>query len=187
MTSTLATRLPDIDVLRSVARAGGLATKAYGCWPHSPDEAQVPPLPGFIESTFSPLVAHAARRALHGRPPTTATTAVILVTALGDVTSAVAVADAVDGGRRVGPLMFFQSVPNAVAGHLAARWGLRGPVVCVSRVETAIEIAAGLIEDGDADDALVVWAEVAAGPGDVDRAAAALVFPTAERVDGDRS
>ena len=35
-------------------------------------------------------------------------------------------------GDRVGPLLFFQSVPNAVAGHVAARWGLTGPVVCLS-------------------------------------------------------
>lgn len=187
MTSTLATHPPDIDILRSIARAGGLATVAYGSWPHSPADQQVEPLPGFIESTFSPLVAQTAHRALHGRPTTTATTAVILVTALGDLTSAVAVAGAVDAARRVGPLMFFQSVPNAVAGHLAARFGLRGPVVCVSRVQTAIEVAASLIEDGDADDALVVWAEVATDPEDRDRAAAALIRPADERVDGDRS
>ena len=45
-----------------------------------------------------------------------------MVTALGDVTTATRVAAAVDAGQRASPLLFFQSVPNAVAGYLAARW-----------------------------------------------------------------
>ena len=66
----------------------------------------------------------------------------VMVTALGDVTSATRVAAAVDAAGRVPPLQFFQAVPNAVAGHLAARWQLTGPVVCVSGT------AAGLAGSG---------------------------------------
>ncbi len=61
-------------------------------------------------------------------------------------------------GKRVGPLFFFQSVPNSVAGLVAAQWGLRGPVVCLSpRDRTAgFDEAALLIADGDADQVLIV-------------------------------
>jgi hypothetical protein len=168
-----------LELLREAVRAAGLVVCAEGCWPEGAADERPEPIAGFIESSFSPLVAQAAGRALGGRPggPTEPgrVTAVVLATALGDVTSAVLVAEAVDAGRRVSPLLFFQSVPNAVAGHLAARWQLSGPVVCVGTVGVAVEVAAGLIEDGDADEALVVYADVAAGPGERDRAAAVLV------------
>ena len=90
-----------------------------------------------------------------------AVTAIVMVTALGDVTSATRVAAAVDAGERVSPLLFFQSVPNAVAGYLAARWDLTGPVVCVSGTSAGLDVAALLIDDADADEALVVRVDLA--------------------------
>jgi hypothetical protein len=102
-------------------------------------------------------------------------TAIVLVTALGDVTSAARVAAAVDAGKRVAPLLFFQSVPNAVAGYLAARWHLTGPVVCVSETGAAVDAAALLLDDADADEALIVRADLGVTGGARDRAAAILV------------
>ena len=102
-------------------------------------------------------------------------TAIVMVTALGDVTSAARVAAAVDAGQRVPPLLFFQSVPNAVAGYLAARWQLTGPVVCVSGARAGLDVSALLIEDADADEVLVVRVDLAVTDGDRDRAAAILV------------
>lgn len=66
--------------------------------------------------------------------------------------------------------MFFQSNPNAVLGHIAARWGLTGPVVAISPARAvpgqvpsdALDLAALLLADGDADQVLVIAAE----PGD---------------------
>jgi 3-oxoacyl-(acyl-carrier-protein) synthase len=88
---------------------------------------------------------------------------VVIVSASGDVGTATAVAEAVDRDGRVAPLLFFQAVPNSVAGHVAARWGLRGPVVCLAPVgdpmREALDAAALLIDDGDADEALIVLAE----------------------------
>jgi hypothetical protein len=98
-----------------------------------------------------------------------------MVTALGDVTSAARVAAAVDAGRRVSPLLFFQSVPNAVAGYLAVRWQLTGPVVCVTGTRAGLDLAALLIDDADADEVLVVRVDLAVTEGDRDRAAAILV------------
>jgi hypothetical protein len=69
----------------------------------------------------------------------------------------------VDAGRRPGPLLFFQSVPNAVAGYVAARHDLRGPVLCLAPAKdglvTGLDAVSLLVADGDADHALVVLVE----------------------------
>jgi hypothetical protein len=129
-----------------------------------------PPVPGFVVSSFSPLVAELANRCLtarHGNAPAPTEigrrTGVVLVTSSGDAESAAHVANAVDRDDRVGPLLFFQSVPNSVVGQVAARWGLGGPVVCVGPPgpprEAGLAQARLLIEDGDADEVLVVLVE----------------------------
>lgn len=156
-------------------------TIAVGHWPEPDDDvaAGPPSLPGFVASSFSPLVAVAADRCLtprYGEPPVAERTAIVLVTRSGDRVSAEHVRQAVADGKRVGPLYFFQSVPNSVAGYVAARWGLRGPVVCLSPTTephvAGLEQAALLIADGDADQVLVVLVEQAA---DGDTAEAMLV------------
>jgi hypothetical protein len=170
---------PDLTALCTAASRAGLTVQSSARWPQTDADRQVRPLAGFIESSFSPLLAEVANRALAaaGRrePVPGRVTAIVMVTALGDVTSATWVASAVDAGRRVLPLMFFQSVPNAVAGYLAARWQLTGPVACVGSIGAGLDATATLIEDADADEALVLWAEVAVTDGDRDRAAAVLV------------
>ncbi len=149
----------DISELAVLAEAG-----------RPPEEP--PPVPGFVVSGFSPLVADLAARCLterHGGVPVPAEvgerTAVVVVTASGDAHSAEHVAHAVDTGARVGPLLFFQSVPNSVAGHVAAQWGLRGPVLCISPVgdprADGLAQARLLSDDGDADEVLGVLVEQA--------------------------
>jgi 3-oxoacyl-(acyl-carrier-protein) synthase len=162
----------------AAAAEAGLVVLAAASWPEAAADDVVPPLAGFIESAFSPLLAEVGGRALRRRPEPAAdgaVTAVIVVTAHGDVTSAARVAAAVDGGQRVSPLLFFQSVPNAAAGYLAARWGLTGPVVCVSGLAAGLDIAALLINDADADEALVIDIDLAVAGDGLDRAAALLV------------
>ncbi|NUR58742.1 MAG: hypothetical protein HOV87_08655 [Catenulispora sp.] len=154
-------------------------------WPESDHDQTPPPLPGFIVSSFSPIAAEAAARCLSRRATATdaaspRTTAVIIASARGDLHSAAHVAHAVDTGAPLGPLLFFQSVPNAVAGHIAARWHLTGPVVCVADRASALEAAALLIEDGDADEALVLHAEQ-------DHAHAVLLRATPPQSPGGRS
>jgi 3-oxoacyl-(acyl-carrier-protein) synthase len=89
--------------------------------------------------------------------------------------SAEHVARTVDAGGRILPLFFFQSVPNSIAGHVAARWGLAGPVVCLCPTgdpkTDGLAEASLLIEDGDADHALVVLVEQS----EVDESSAVLV------------
>ena len=171
--------------LLAAAADAGLVVRSAACWPEAADDDEAPSLPGFIESAFSPLLAEVAARALGRRPEPTvpgAVTAIVIVTALGDVTSATRVAAAVDAGQRVSPLLFFQSVPNAVAGYLAARWDLTGPVVCVSGMNAGLDIAALLVDDADADEALVVSIDLAVAGDGQDRGAALLVTrPEAQR------
>ncbi len=178
MTSPVSAALPGLAALRAAAAAAGLTVSSSASWPQADAGGGVPALAGFIESNFSPLLAHVADQALGDRPAPQVSgkvTAIVMVTALGDITSAARVAAAVDAGRRVSPLLFFQSVPNAVAGYLAARWHLTGPVVCVSGTSTGLAVAALLIDDADADEVLVVRVDLAVDDGDRDRAAAILV------------
>lgn len=158
-----------------------MKTLARANWPEAGDR-EVPQVPGFVLSSFNPLVAAVADRCLRrhfGEPPAPAAIAeriaMIVVSGSGDVVSAEHVARTVDAGARVGPLFFFQSVPNSIAGHVAARWGLGGPVVCLcptgDPMTEGLAEASLLIEDGDADQALVVLVEQS----DVDESSAVLV------------
>jgi beta-ketoacyl synthase-like protein len=184
MTSPASVAPPSLAALHAAAAAAGLTVCASASWPEMGTDGEVPALAGFIESNFSPLLAEVAARALRSRAQPQGAgnvTAIVMVTALGDVTSAVRVAAAVDAGKRVSPLMFFQSVPTAVAGYLAARWKLTGPVVCVSGTRAGLDVAALLIDDADADDVLVVCVDLAVADGDQDAAAAILVTGPASR------
>ncbi|KAA2257284.1 hypothetical protein F0L68_25335 [Solihabitans fulvus] len=164
-----------------------LAVLARAEWPTAPDEA-LPTVAGFVTSNFSPLVAEVAERCLrahYGETPARAgeRVGVVLASVRGDVTTASTLAEAVRSGSRVPPLLFFQSNPNAVVGHVTARWGLGGPVVCTSPTGDALAdglaVAALLIEEGDATQVLVVAAELA-DEDTHDRAEAVLVGPPPE-------
>jgi len=153
----------------AVSTAGDLVVLARAQWPAQPPAA-LPAVPGFVVSSFSPLTAHLAELCLlryFGRPPADPVrgraTAVVLASTTGDVATAAAVARAVDNGRPVPPLLFYQSNPNAVVGHIAARWGLEGPVTCTiparRGLADAMDSADLLIEGGEAEAALVILAD----------------------------
>lgn len=189
------------DGLAVLARSQWPAERAESAEPAEPAEpgeprAVLPGIAGFIISSFSPLAAELAERCLRqhfGDPPADfergQRTAIVLASTTGDIATAAAIASAVDNGRAVPPLLFYQSNPNAVAGHIAARWGLAGPVVCTipagprpasphparRGLSDAMESAALLIEGGEADAVLVVLADQ--GGIDGDRGVAILVGP----------
>ncbi|MEV6924383.1 hypothetical protein AB0M46_07730 [Dactylosporangium sp. NPDC051485] len=143
--------------LATLASAAGLQVQAAARWP-GPEDTDPPRLAGFIHSGFNPIIAAVAGRCLADLPESapTAETALVLVSDLGDVESAAHVAAAVDAGARVGPLFFFQSVPNAVLGHIAAKHGLTGPVSCVCDAGSGVDTARGLLADGDAHRVLII-------------------------------
>jgi hypothetical protein len=156
-------------------------------WPVTPDDT-LPAIPGFVTSTFSPLVVEVAQRCLHAffgpapaGPARGERTGVVLASSTGDLATSAAVAQAVGQERRVPPMLFYQSTPNAVVGYLTARWGLRGPVVCTIPLGDAMADARAcadlLIRSGDADAVLVVVADQARTSHQSDHAAALLIGP----------
>lgn len=177
-----------------------LRVLARSRWPER-DGDTVTPVPAFVISSFNPLVVEAAERCLtrhYGAPPASAhepdraaRTALILASTGWDRGSARALAAAAGSGARVPPLLFFQSNPNAVLGHVAARWGLGGPVVCLGpppsgappaagptceeSLQAALDQAALVLGGGEAVDALVIAAEQGRDPGEPDGAVALLV------------
>ena len=174
--------------LSGPAAAQGLVVLAGAQWPQRPQDT-VTPVPGFILSSFQPLVAEVAGRCLRDRPVAEPAplTGLLLASARGDTVTRAVVAAALAEGRPVSPLLFYQSNPNAVAGHVAARWGLAGPVVCTAPLggsaeavlADALGCAALLIEDGDAEQVLVVAADQGGGAGEPDHAVAVLVAAAA--------
>jgi hypothetical protein len=180
---------------RGEATVSALQVLAGAQWPTVTDRAaKPPPVPGFIFSSFSPLVIEVAERCLRqvfgeppaAGPPRSERIGILLCSAGGDRATARALAAAVGSGTRVAPLLFFQSNPNAVLGHVAARWNLAGPVVslragsaadtataapgetprrlCELSLAEALTAAAVMIGDGDADEALVLAVEQGADP-----------------------
>jgi hypothetical protein len=171
---------PPVTTPTGQATAAGLRVLASAAWPETAADRVPPPIAGFVVSSFSPLAAEVARRCLERRPAPDpgAVTAVIVASTLGDLAGAVHVAEVTDAGGRPGPLLFFQAVPNAVIGHIATRWRLTGPVVCVGGTGAALDVAALLLEDGDADEALLISVAQAPDSGSgTDRAAAVLLGP----------
>jgi 3-oxoacyl-(acyl-carrier-protein) synthase len=174
--------------MSAVTSVGELAVLARAEWPVG-DEDTFPQIAGFVMSNFSPLVAEVAERCLRAHygtapadPVRGATTGVVLASVRGDVTTADTVAESLRAGRRVPPLLFFQSNPNAVVGHVTARWGLAGPVVCTSPsgdpLADGLAVAALLIEDEAATEVLVIVADTADGADERDHAVAVLVAGT---------
>jgi hypothetical protein len=168
-----------------LSTATGVTIRHEYRWPDRPD-APVPALPGFILSSFSPLLAAVADGCLseyYAEPSASAVsrqrTALVLVSRGGDRVSAEHVRSAVAGGQRLGPLFFFQSVPNSVAGQITAHWGLGGPVVCISPVGNPLQDgmaeAALLMRDGDADEVLLLLVEQGSDSSTRDRAHALVL------------
>lgn len=168
-----------MSTLAAPSGATSLVELASANWPGTRGD-ELPPVAGFVTSAFSPLVAAVADLCLlrfFPAPPAPSVygdrTAIVLASSTGDIATAAAVAEAVQAGTRVPPLLFYQSNHNAVAGHVAARWGLYGPVVCTmpgaaedpgcprpltAAITEARACADLLIEDGAADAAMVIAA-----------------------------
>ncbi|RZT78437.1 beta-ketoacyl synthase-like protein [Micromonospora violae] len=150
--------------------AGRPGERARARWPEGGDGTAAPGVPGFVHSDFAPVVVAVAQECLRraygpAGVPAGVRTGIVLVSASGDLASAEHVRTTVEAGGRIGPLFFFQSVPNSVAGHVAARWNLRGPVVCLSPTgdpyTDGVAEADLLRDDGDADEVLLILIEQA--------------------------
>ncbi|MGW1774638.1 beta-ketoacyl synthase chain length factor [Streptomyces sp. NPDC002104] len=190
---------PALSPALSGESAAAVEVLAEGVWPAPGDPALPVPLAGFAVSSFSPMASAAADRCLeqvYGAPGAAETggeragrTAIVLASRGGDLETHTATAAAVDAGRPAAPLLFFQSVPNAVVGHIAKRWGLAGPVICFSPdaatadpLGEALDVTRFLVDGGDAEEALLLLVEQAGPDGAPASALALLVRPAPDAV-----
>ncbi|WP_433616666.1 hypothetical protein ACQP2P_15440 [Dactylosporangium sp. CA-139114] len=126
----------------------------------------LPMLHGFFESRFNPLVA----RAMVGCLDTVSgkdfsSLGVVLSTVLGDTTTADRASAAVGARRRPQPVLFYQSVPTSVLGHVSTRYGITGPMLCVSGTsdlfEDAMESGELLLLEPDVTQILFIYVDIA--------------------------
>jgi 3-oxoacyl-(acyl-carrier-protein) synthase len=132
-----------------------------------------PPVSGFIESAFNPLVHEVSRRCLLDHPGDGARTALVLGSAVGDSTTTDLASRLMIGGQVSNPLLFMQATANAILGYLGKEFGITGPMVALSATtdlgSALLDTAALLLDDEELDRVLVVGVELAGN----DRTAAA--------------
>ncbi|WP_158889467.1 beta-ketoacyl synthase chain length factor [Amycolatopsis anabasis] len=136
-------------------------------------DASAPPVPGFVESVFSPVVYQAARRCLADRPGDGARTAVVLASTMGDATTLDLGSRLLVGGRVHNPLLFMQSTANAILGQLSRDFAITGPLLSLSTMDDLagelLATAQLLLEDEELDRVLLIGVELTG----TDRTAAA--------------
>jgi hypothetical protein len=123
------------------------------------------PIPGFIESSFNPLVYAAVRRlfdsgAFRGGDKT----ALLLGSMFGDATTTDLASRLLIQGKPDNALLFYQSVVNSVVGYIARDMGISGTTLCQSGgglTSMLLEQASLLLASGDANQVILVGAEVA--------------------------
>jgi hypothetical protein len=125
------------------------------------------PLPGFVESVFSPLVFEACRRCLDAHPVDGARTAVVLASLMGDTTTADLASQRLVAGRVHNPLLFMQATANSVLGYLGREFRLTGQQLSLSTLDDplaeSLAVADVLLDEPDLDQVLVVGVELAGG------------------------
>lgn len=162
--------------VRSAAAAGpwGTGPDRVEAWlvadVHERDDAAEPEsVPGFVVSSFNPMVnAVAGACAEELSEAERAGTALLLATVLGDIVTADTASLRLAEGHHHNPLLFYQSIPNAILGHVARRYGLAGAVTCVAGfadvVGEALEVAEIALLSSDAEQVLLVYVEQASTP-----------------------
>jgi hypothetical protein len=145
--------------LRAWLSAGGAGAR----------EARMPPpVPGFIESQFNPLVYAVVKQCLSSwGPEEGAGTAIVLGSGLGDTTTADVASQNVAKGSVHNPLLFFQSVPTSILGYVTREFGITGPLSCVAGSELStnmLEMADLLLEDKTLHQVLLLGLELQLNP-----------------------
>jgi hypothetical protein len=130
----------------------------------SPDLA---PLPGFVESVFSPLAFDACRRCLEAHKVDGARTAVVLASLMGDTATADLASRRLVAGRVHNPLLFMQATANSVLGYLGREFGITGQQLSLSTLADplaeSLAMADVLLDEPDLDQVLVVGVELGGG------------------------
>jgi hypothetical protein len=130
-------------------------------------DASAPPVSGFVESTFSPLVYDAIRQCLAGSPGEGegARTALVLASTMGDAGTLDLGSQRLVAGKVSNPLLFMQSTSNAILGRLSIDFALSGPLVALSPLgdlaADLLDTADVLLADGEVDRVVLVGVELA--------------------------
>ncbi|MFI6370813.1 hypothetical protein [Streptomyces sp. NPDC050546] len=160
----------DKPVPRSPLGILASATATHGTG--HPDDIELPRLPGFVESAFSPLAYEVARRCLAERHDGATAegdsrTAVALAGLMGDTTTADLASRRMVAGRVHNPLLFMQATPNSVLGHLSREFRITGQVFSLSTFDDSLAellaMADLLLEDPELDRVLVLGVELGGG------------------------
>jgi Beta-ketoacyl synthase, N-terminal domain len=124
----------------------------------------LPPVPRFVESSFPRLIAYAVDQVTAALDEG-GTTGFVLATAFGDVTTADVASRRLVGGQAHNPLLFYQSIPNSILGHLSKASHLTGPLCCLSApamlLTHALVTAELTLMEGAADRILIVGVDLA--------------------------
>ena len=128
-------------------------------------DASAPPVPGFIESAFNPLVYDAFRQCLAEAPGDGARTAFVLASTMGDAATLDLGSRKLVAGEASSPLLFMQSTANAILGRLGIDFHVTGPLIALSCVgDLAADLLATadvLLADGEVDRVVLVGVELA--------------------------
>jgi len=123
------------------------------------------PVPGFVESTFNPLIHEVARRCLAERPGDGTRTALLLGSTVGDSGTTDLASRLMIGGQVSNPLLFMQATANAILGYLSKEFGITGPLIAMSALtdlgSALLDTANVLLDDEELDRVLVVGVELA--------------------------
>ncbi|MGE6226593.1 hypothetical protein [Paenibacillus chitinolyticus] len=118
----------------------------------------IPPLRGFVRSSYNPLIYHAAMKAAEQAKSVDiepARKALLLGSLFTDMMTLQETSKDLLQGRKVSPIMFPPSVPSSVMGYIAKELAVHGPLSCISvtaaGARALIRQAVDYIEDGEAD------------------------------------
>jgi hypothetical protein len=127
-------------------------------------DSSAPPVPGFVESAFSPLVYQAVERCLTARPGDGARTAMVLASMVGDAATLDLGSRLLVAGQVDNALLFMQSTPNAVLGWLSREFAITGPLIALSTLDDLagelLATAELLLEDEELDRVVLVGVEL---------------------------
>jgi hypothetical protein len=128
-------------------------------------DASAPPVSGFVESAFSPLVYDAIRQCLAEAPGEWARTALVRASTMGDAGTHDLGSRRLVAGKVSNPLLFMQSTPNAILGRLSIDFAISGPLIALSPLRDLaadlLDTADVLLADGAVDRVVLVGVELA--------------------------
>ncbi|GLZ35017.1 hypothetical protein Lesp02_72040 [Lentzea sp. NBRC 105346] len=129
---------------------------------------ELPPVTGFVESSFNPLLYHVAMTCLAGQDIPGDRLGVVLVSLMGDATTTDLASERMVSGQVHNPLLFMQATANAVLGRLSTDLGITGPLLALSTTDDpAGELLAAaelLLAVDDLDAVLTLAVELAPNP-----------------------